>query len=381
MSKKIKVLQCVSAMNRGGLEAVIMNYYRNIDHDKFSFDFLVQRRGSFDYSNEIKELGGKIYSVPAFNPLKIKKYNTEINNFFKNHSGEYDIVHAHNNSFAMYVLRSAKKHNFNVRISHSHTADVKLSLIKYPFIKYNKIKLQNVCNARFACSEKAGKWLFNDNQFTIIKNAIDLKKFSFDNKKRKEYREKYKILPDTILIGHIGRFEKPKNHIFLVNLIKDLKDKKLNAKLMLIGTGKLEPKIKAFVKKYNLEKEVIFTGNIDNPHDLLNAMDVFVFPSHYEGLGMAVIEAQANGLHCIISDTIKGECEITPLVEHMSLTDNTIQEWTKQIISTAKLPRKEYSDLLTIAGYNIKEATKKLEQIYQTLIQANKSKTEQKLQK
>ena len=371
MSEKIRILQCVTAMDRGGLETVIMNYYRNINHDRFVFDFLTQRKGKFEYSDEIIKMGGKIYSVPAFNPLKIRKYNFEMERFFEEHSTDYDIIHAHNNSFALYVLRAAKKAGYNVRISHSHIADTKFNLVRSFFVRYNKMNLKYFCNVRFACSEKAGRWLFGDEKFTVIKNAIDLDRFAFNEKMREEYRLKYGISSDTILLGHIGRFEEQKNHVFLVKLIKDLKNKGVNAKLMLIGVGALESKIKKIVDNNNLRGDVIFVGSVNNPNDYLNAMDIFVFPSHFEGLGMAVIEAQANGLRCIVAENVVGECEVTPLVKFLPIADNDIDMWSKQIMRDARVPRGCYRGDLVKAGYDIKGAAKRLERIYEELVSVN----------
>ena len=368
MSGKIKVLQCVTSMNRGGLETVIMNYYRNIDRNKFDFDFLVQRNGRFDYSDEIEKLGGKIYSIPAFSPFKVKKYNMAMKRFFEKHADQYDIIHAHNNSFAMYILRAAKGCGFDVRIAHSHIAEVKFDPIRAPFIAYNKARLKDVCTARFACSNEAGKWLFGDDDFTIIKNAIDLEKFVFDKRKRKEYREKYDVSSRTILLGHIGRFEVQKNHLFLIKIMKVAKERGDDVKLMMIGEGRLESNIRRLVEEEGLGDSVVFVGNVGNPQDYLNAMDVFVFPSFFEGLGMVVIEAQANGLPCVVADTVVNECKVTPLVKFANLSNTSAGEWLKQIMKCGKNSRKNYYLELEKAGYDIEAAVKKLECKYEALV-------------
>lgn len=371
MANKIKVLHCVTAMNRGGLETFIMNYYRHIDRKKFSFDFLVQREGRFDYSDEIEKLGGRVYHIPAFNPIKIKKYNSAIDAFFAKHVGEYDIVHAHNNSFAMYILRAAKKYGYPVRISHSHIADAKSSLIRSCFVFYNKRILNKVCNARFACSKKAGEWLFGKNDFTVIKNAIDLKQFSFSQDVRDKYRNKLQIGEHGILLGNIGRFETQKNQAFLIDVLKNLRDSGVDAKLLLIGEGSLKKKIETCAEKSGVKDNVIFAGTVENPYDYLNAMDCFVFPSLFEGLGIVVIEAQANGLPCIVSDTVVRDCKATPLVKFLPISDNAPAKWTNAIVHNSTFDRNDYTELLTKAGYDIRVSAGTLEKEYYSLLDSN----------
>lgn len=367
--KKIRVLHCVTAMNRGGLETFIMNYYRHIDRKKFEFDFLVQREGEFDYSEEIRRLGGKIYHVPAFNPFRIKKYTMALEGFFAKHKDEYDIVHAHNNSFAMYALRAAKKYNYPVRISHSHIANTKHNITRAPFVFYNKIGLNKVCNARLACGQAAGEWLFNDNDFIIVKNAISINTFEFNKEKRAEYRKLYGISGKTILLGHIGRFEKQKNHKFLINLLSSMSAEGVDARLLLIGEGALKKHIVNMARKEHLDDKVFFAGVVENPNDYLNAMDVFVMPSFHEGLPVTLIEAQSNGLPCIVSDKVSRECMITPLVKFLQISQDAIPRWKKQITKDSRVARKDYSEMINRAGYEIQNATKRLERIYHNLVQ------------
>lgn len=372
MANKIRVLHCVTSMNRGGLETFIMNYYRHINRDQFSFDFLVQRDGKFDYSDEIARLGGKVYRVPAFNPLRIRKYDSAIDQFFSEHIGEYDIVHAHNNSFAMYVLRAAKKYGYPVRISHSHVANVKFDIIRAPFVCYNKHALKRVCNVRFACGEAAGEWLFGGESFTVIKNAIDTNAFRFDKKKRDKYRKLCGASEETVLIGHVGRFEKQKNHEFLIKLLSSMRSKGIEAKLLLIGDGTLKKPMENMAAKYHLNDRIIFVGVVENPNDYLNAMDVFAMPSFHEGLPVTMIEAQANGLPCIASDKISQECKVTPLVSFLPISQNAISRWEGRILEDSKAPRKDYTEMVDSSGYGINDATKRLEKIYNTLLQKNR---------
>lgn len=367
--KKIRILHCVTAMNRGGLETLIMNIYRNIDKSKFDFDFLVQKKGVFDYSCEINNLGGKIYTVDSFNPFKILKYESSIDSFFRSHANEYDIVHAHNNSFAMYVLKYAKKYGIKTRIAHSHTTNNSLSL-KTPFVIYNKLLLKKYYTNQFACGTKASEWLFGNKNSYIIKNAIDISNFCFSNEKRIEIRDKLNIKSDEIVIGHVGRFEKEKNHSFLIKLLNQCKSENINAKLVLIGDGSLKKMIQEKIEKLGLTKNTIFIGNIDNVNDYLNAMDVFVLPSFFEGLPVTLIEAQSNGLKCLVSSNVSDECSITSNIYFMSL-NKSISKWCAEIVKLSKLPRLDESYKIIESGFEIKSATKKLENIYLELINNN----------
>lgn len=366
--EKIKVLHCVTAMNRGGLETFIMNYYRHIDRSKYEFDFLVQRRGEFDYSKEIKELGGHIYSVPAFNPFKIKRYNKALDDFFAAHTGEYDIVHAHNNSFAMYVLRAAKKYDYPIRIAHSHIADKKTRLKRKIFVAYNRRKLKDYCNVEFACGKEAGRWLYGDNDFIVVNNAIDLNEFVFDKKKRKDVRDMIGVNKDEILLGHIGRFEKQKNHDYLIEIIRLAKERGINVKLLLIGDGSLMCDMRRKVEQYGLSNDVIFTGVISEIGDYLSAMDVFVMPSFCEGFPVTLVEAQANGLPCLVSNRVDRKCKITPLVQFLPISDNAVKDWIDLFLKCANNSRKSYDDLLLKSGFGIEIAAKRLQKIYEYLV-------------
>lgn len=368
--EKIRVLHCVTAMNRGGLETLIMNIYRNIDRDKFEFDFLVQRKGEFHYSDEIRKLGGNIYSVSSFNPFRIKSYKKEIDEFFKLHAKDYDIVHAHNNTFAMYVLRAAKKYGIKTRISHSHIAKNYISL-KLPFVLYNKTQLKKYCNVRYACGKEAGHWLFGNEKFEVIHNAIDLSDFHYSLNARNEIRKKYNIDENTIVLGNVGRFEKQKNQLFLLKIMEKLIKENVNVILFLIGEGSLKGNIEKEIRENKIEDKVILTGNISNVFDYYSAMDVFVLPSLFEGLPVTLIEAQANGVQCLVSTSVARESKITNLISFMDLNDKTVN-WCKKIIELSKIKHIDEMNSIISAGYEIKTATKELEKKYINLVKKNK---------
>ena len=208
----IRVLQVVTQMNRGGLETMLMNYYRKIDRGLIQFDFLVHRQTKAAYDDEIKSLGGKIYRLPKLNPFDLE-YRKSLSNFFKEHT-EYKIVHSHINALSALPLMYAKKHGIPIRIAHSHISDNQKIKLKNIVKLYYRRRLPSYTTVQFACGEKAGKWLYGDTTFKILPNAIDAKSFVFNPIIREHVRSEFNIASDTIVLGHVGRFNVQKNHQF-----------------------------------------------------------------------------------------------------------------------------------------------------------------------
>lgn len=370
--KPIRVLHEVTIMNTGGIETLLMNIYRNINRQKVQFDFMLHRNYEGFYDKEIKLLGGKLYYGIPFNPLKQRKYINSLDDFFISHP-EYKIIHAHN-AFSMFTLRSALKLNVPIRIAHSHNPKPCIDL-KYPFRQYCKFNLKRYCTNMFACSKQAGEWMFGrksikDDKVTIINNGIIPEKFIFDYRIRSKIRKRYD-LQDKFVIGHVGRFNKQKNHEFLIDIFKKVHDKNTNAMLMLIGEGSLEKKIKDKAKKLGILSSIKFMGILSNVNECMQAMDVFVFPSLYEGLGIVTIEAQAAGLKCIVADTIPREAFITKYIESVSLKASS-ENWADVILKYSNgYERKDMHIEVGNAGYNIKEISNNLEKFYLTLLEKN----------
>ena len=302
--KPVIVAQIMGKWIGGGVESVIMNYYRHLDHTKVQFDFICDEDSTRIPYEEIKKLGGRVFLVPKYQ--KLPKYLKALEELFrKNH---YRIVHSNVNTLSVFPLYAAKKAGVPVRISHSHsTSNVrewKRNIIKNILRPFSK----KYATDYFACSELAGRYLFGDKTFDrgevkIIHNAIDLDKFKFDPDARKKLRKELGIDDETIVIGHVGRFVQTKNHHFLVYAFKKYHNKNPNTKLLLIGTGPLEEKIKAKVKKHNLEDSVLFLGQRNGTNKLYSVMDIFCLPSLYEGLPVAGIEA------CVYSDKVTIEAD------------------------------------------------------------------------
>ena len=269
-------------MNQGGVENFIMNFYRKIDKSKIQFDFLVNRKGYFD--DEIKKMGGKIYYIPAVQKVGQIKYRKNLDTFFQEH-GEYKIVHSHLNQVTGLILERAKKANIPVRIAHSHNSKSPKNIIIRCYKNYLGNKIFNSANVYFACSKVAADWLFKgySKKAIIINNAIDVDKFIYNQEKRKKIRQELNIIDDKMmLVGHVGRFNKQKNHLFLLKIFKDLLNKKDDCILLLIGEGKLKNKIIKLIHKYGLENKVKLLGTRKDVNDILQGIDILLFPSLYE---------------------------------------------------------------------------------------------------
>lgn len=356
----IRVLQVVTYMGRGGLETMLMNYYRNIDRNKVQFDFLVHRDFEADYDKEILALGGKIHHISRLIPWS-KGYKNELCRFFKEHS-EYKIVHVHQDCLSSVALQCAEECGVPVRIAHSHNSNQDKNL-KYPIKRHYMKKIPDYATDLFACGKEAGKWMFGNHEFRVLPNAIDTSRYIFTESIRNEVRKELSIA-DEFVIGHIGRFNPQKNHDFLIDIFSQIKKQKSNAKLLLVGDGDEISNIKNKVQKLQLNNSVIFTGVRTDVNRLLQAMDVFVFPSLYEGFPVTMVEAQASGIPCIISDKVPDECIITEgLVDVKSLSDSS-EKWAECILSKKEVKRRNVSDDIIKSGFDIKSAAKWLEEFY-----------------
>lgn len=359
---KIKILQCVSNMDRAGIETMLMNFYRNMDRERIQFDFLCNKSTPGDYDAEIKKLGGKVYVSPGLNPIKWFKYQKFMKKLFEEHP-EYKIIHCQNEAMGFPALYAAKKAKIPVRISHSHNTMTRFDL-KWPVKILYKLLLKFVATDFVACGEDAGKYLFGK-KVRIIHNAIDPTKFQYSSEKRKELRKKY-CIAEKFVIGHVGRFEPQKNHSFLIKVFSEYSKINSNAILMLVGTGSLLNEIKQQVKQYNIEDKVIFTGSVDNVNELYNAMDIFVLPSLHEGLPVVSIEAQYSGLKCLFSSKITRECNISSDSEYIELDSEKWIEKLKQYFDCGA-ERGAATGSINNNDYDIVEETKKLMLFYEEL--------------
>ena len=355
----IRILHIVTYMGRGGLETMLMNYYRKIDRSHVQFDFLVHRDFEADYDAEILSLGGKIHRLPQLNPFS-KAYLRALDVFFASHP-EYRIVHCHLDCMAGIPLKYAKKHGVPVRIAHSHNSNQTKDR-KYPMKLYFKRNICKFATDLFACSAEAGKWMFETDEFRVLNNAIDAAEYSFEPQIRAEVRKKLGIADDALVIGHVGRFAPQKNHSFLVEILAEAVKANENTMGLLVGDGELRSETEEKIKDLGIAEHVVFTGVRSDVNRLLQAMDVFAFPSHFEGLGIVAIEAQAAGLPCLISDKVPIECKKTDLVTQLPLTLGA-EQWAETALKAAQ-PRVRTLEQIKEAGFDIEENANKLTEFY-----------------
>lgn len=369
MSEPLRVLQVFAEMNRGGAETMIMNLYRNIDRSKVQFDFVVHTKNKCAFDDEIRLMGGNIYNVPAYSGKNHFQYKKAWDNFFKEHP-EYRVIHGHVRSTASIYLKKAKKFGLTT-IAHSHntSSGSGISAVVKNILQY---QIRYIADYLFACSQNAGIWLFGNkacekDNFIILNNAIESKSFVFNedvrDKKRKELQ-----LENYFIIGHVGRFHPQKNHTFIVDIFKELSEKNSKMRLLLVGDGTLRKEIEKKVNNLGLSDKVIFTGVRPDIPELLQAMDVFLFPSLFEGLPVTLVEAQASGIEIFASDSISREVAITNLINYYSL-NSTPAEWAKMILKNGCVrKRKNFSSEIEDANYDIEKNSLWLEEFYKNII-------------
>lgn len=365
-----KVLYFIDRMLYGGIQGLAINWISRFDKNKIKVDVLLLDDGKkYELEDNLKELGCNVYKLNNIwvkTPIDFVKEAKALDSFFRQHH-DYKVIHFHSSSKNYLVLKYAKKYGIPVRIAHSHNIDFQTkNPIKKLYGNFLKPKLEKYSTDFFACSKDAGKWLFgeeiiNSNKFKVIHNAIDYDKFKFDKALRKEKRKEFGFKENDIVIGHVGRFTNQKNHDFLIDVFNECYKKNNNYKLLLIGEGVLEDKIKEKVKILNLENNVIFAGFREDVNECIQAMDIFAFPSLFEGLGIVLVEAQASGLPCFATkSTIPEEVRINGNFKFLNLNLN---EWVNQILN-CDLNRIETKDNVMKNNYLIEDTVKELENTY-----------------
>ena len=366
MSDVVRVLHVLGSMNRGGQETFIMNVYRNIDRSKVQFDFLINVQEKCDYEDEIISLGGIIYRIPRRFP-NYWKHLKAMRKFFRENT-QYNVIHQHTNSLtAISTALCAKKVNKSKIIYHCHSSKPDKGIVNQIFDFYYKPKVKEYVTHYFACSELAAENLFGkhieQSEVKIINNAIDSAKFVYNITVRAQKRKEFGV-ENKFVIGHVGRFAEAKNHAFLIDVFSQIHKQNDDAVLLLIGDGERRGAIEKQVQSLNLKKSVIFAGTREDIPELLCAMDVFLFPSLWEGMPMALVEAQASGLHCVVADSITKEVDFAGLTEHISL-NKSAEYWAgKVLMYTDSYERKNMQDKVEKAGFDINEITWRLESFY-----------------
>lgn len=363
MQKPIRIAQMMTDMNYGGVEMVVMNYYRHIDRTKVQFDFFALAGSTIPQREEIEKLGGRVYVVPKYTHLI--QYEKAIREIFKRN--KYKIVHCHMNTLGIFAMYAAKEVGVPVRILHNHSTagkgETKKNIMKYALRPFAKIYPTELC----ACSKYAGEWIYGKKaEFKVFNNAIDLDKYKYNGQVREQLRKDLG-LNNKFVIGHIGRFCYQKNHEFLIDVFFQVLKRNTNAILIFIGEGELEDSIKQKVKKLGITEKVLFLGRKADTYRYYQVMDCFVFPSRYEGLGLAAIEAQAVALPTICSTEVPIEAKILDSTVFISLSE-PVEKWANAIIHCENIERKDTSEEIRNADFDIRAEACKLLNYYDILL-------------
>lgn len=360
----LRVLQMIGGLEAGGSQAMIMNVYRNIDRERIQFDFILDKPENLYYADEVESLGGRLYDMPRFRGSNAGEVRGAWTDFFVEHPG-YRVLHSHIRSYASLYLPIAKR--FGVKtIIHSHStsngsgaqARVK-KLLQYP--------LRHQADVLMACSTEAGQWLYGEDaccgdKFVLLPNGVDLSRFTPDEDVRLKYREDMG-LRDSFVIGHVGRLHEAKNHSFLLEAFAIAHERNDAARLLLVGDGELRGEIEEKIGTLGIGDAVIMTGNRQDVPQLMQCMDVLAFPSRWEGMPVTLVEAQSAGLPCLISDNITHDVDLSPLIRRLPIDD--AGAWAAELLRRRE--RLDVSGRIARSGFDIRDSSKKLCEIYEAL--------------
>lgn len=373
-TKPARVLHVVGGMNRGGAETMIMNYYRNIDRGKLQFDFLCMSDGEHHYDEEIRALGGRIIHIPPPKKVGLFAHLKDMVRAMKQY-GPFVAVHAHTLHHAGLVLLASRLAGIRNRVAHSHNTSTEEDgkLYRRVYFCLMKLLIQKEATRLLACGEAAGRYLFGDRSYDmgrvkVLPLALDLRLYehlSYEDRMVK--RKELSLGEESLIIGHVGRFERPKNHVFFIPLMMYMRDLGIDCKLLLVGDGSLRRDFEREIIKNGLVDHVRLLGVRSDIPELMNMFDVFVLPSLYEGLPVVSIEAQAAGVSCVLSDTITKEVDMGLGLVHFMSLDVPVEEWAQLIVSLREVKRPDYSvrrEALTNRGYNIRDNVDMLYEIY-----------------
>lgn len=364
----IKVLNVIGSLNIGGAEANAFRTFKNIKHDRFDYSFLVFFEGDPQVEKEVNSLGGKIirFSEPKRGYLQ---FLIQFNSLLK--KGKFDVVHVNTLWNSGLIMFLAWLNHVPIRICHSHSTQSSAEeTFKYKLYKLIMRKMIIVFSSHYvACGYDAGKYLFGRDLFEkkgeIIYNGVEIDEFKYNDKKREEVRKKFGINSECFVLGHIGRIAPVKNHPFILRLFKKLLENKYNVKLILVGDGPDLQKIKAYAKQNNLESNILFLGMRNDVNQIINAFDLFLFPSLYEGFPVSLIEVQANGLPSIVSTNVTSEAKILENQHYIPLSNYS--KWFEIVafFINNRVSRKDVDVSKVNSMFDITEITKKWEKIYE----------------
>lgn len=364
MTEPIRILQVMASLDRGGAEAVVMNWLRQIDRSKVTFDFVVNEGGPYAFESEAIELGSRVLRAPRFRGWNSVSYAVWWRRFLAEHQ-EWKIVHAHHTAPAAIYLAVARNLG-RFTIAHSHNAGREsgpLGVVRQAL----HLPLRVVADSHLACSAVAGRSMFGERTTVqVVPNAIKVERFAFTPSERDRIRLELGW-QDALVIGHVGRFDPQKNHARLLRIFAGLAHNEPRARLLLVGDGLLRPQIEQDIASLGLEGKVVLTGVRTDIPELLSSMDVLLFPSHFEGLPVTVVEAQAAGLPCVVSDAITDEVALTELVTFISLNHPDVA-WVRGVQEAASCQgRASRTREIRSAGYDSAEVAAYMQRLYMEL--------------
>ena len=360
-----KVLVFGITDNPGGIESVIMNYYRHFDKKSISLDFLCNTE-IVAYEEEIKSLGGNIYKICA-RSKNYKKYKKDMNSFFKRNADKYDSIWVNVCSLAnIDYLKYAKKYGIKKRIIHCHNSQNMDSFARGILHRINRIMIKKYATDFWSCSTEASQWFYNQKiinskKYLLVNNAIDIKKFEYNPRIRDMIRKELKV-EDKVVFGNVGRLHFQKNQEFALQIFAKYTKTNPNSVFLLIGEGEDKDKLKELVKELKIRDKVKFLGIRKDINKLLQGMDVFLFPSKFEGLSLSLIEAQASGLLIFTSNTVSKESKMSNYIYFLDLNAN-IDTWVNKI--TKKIDnekRKNRKDNIS-SSFDINVESKKIQDL------------------
>lgn len=357
----MKILFYALTRNQGGIENFIYNYYRWMDKKDIHLT-LMAMDDKVVYEEELSRAGAKIVHLPAKRNNRYPFYKCMEKNV---KDGSYDAVWFNDNNLCdIQLLRFAKRYRVPVRICHSHNSALTAGQLKLSIHKWNSRHIKKYATDLWACSDKAAEWAFGEywqeKNVQIVPNAIDTEKFRYKESVRKKMRDRLRA-EGKFVVGHVGRFCEAKNHKFLLEIFSQIVNTHPDSMLILVGKGEFFEQVKLDIQKRNLVSKVKLLGQREDVSDLIQSFDAVIMPSLYEGFPVAVVEAQAAGLPCVVADTITREVNITGAVHYMSLQDSPLQ-WGDSVLQAAReADREAVSEKISDSNYNIRKAAQMLE--------------------
>lgn len=362
-AKPIRVAHVMGKMLGGGVEQVVMNYYRRIDRSRVQFDFIVDSDSTLVPEKEVESLGGFVFMVPPYQrPLA---YQKALVSLFREQG--WKIVHSHINTLSVFPLRAARRAGVPVRIAHSHATAGKGEFVRNA-VKYTLRMFSDLNSThRLACSEYAGNWLFGDKEFDVLVNSFDVEKFRFNGASRKAFRDAYGIEANTVVFGHAGRFAPPKNQSKLIRIFAKVVARRPESVLVLAGQGPDLQACRKLAQELDLEDKIVFPERCHNMMAFYSGIDMFLLPSTYEGLGLALIEAQAAGLPCLASSSVPQEANPTGRVMFAECDDEAM--WVSAMLDMEPRENRALSaeEVKSLEPFEIKSAAPRLVKYYESV--------------